>query len=74
MPLRLFHDMMLLVMVGEAVPQYIPLPLFHVAPVILNPDINALLVAIPSNFTAYPSNGGSIVGAPCPIKAIPLLI
>lgn len=44
--------MMLLVMIGEPLLQYIPL-LSNVAPVIVNPEIRALLVAVPSKVTVF---------------------
>ena len=55
MPQSSFPDMRLLVMVGESLLQYIPLPLgkFPVAPVIINPDIRAESVALPSKVTVF---------------------
>ncbi|MBU1599566.1 hypothetical protein KKG61_05625 [bacterium] len=72
--------MILLVMVGEEVPQYIPDPLGQspIAPVILNPEIRALFVESPSKVTVFvalkPWAVIVVELLPAPIKAIRLLI
>ena len=72
MPSPIFTVMILLMIVGLALLlQHIPLP---VAPVILNPDIIAPFVEAPLKVTAFPENGGSMIGIPIPTKAIRLSI
>ncbi len=68
--------MVLLRMVGlEPILQHIPalLPVF--VPTILNPEILASAVSMPSKVTVFvlPSPAESIIGVPIPTRAIPLL-